>query len=130
MKSNFLSIGIFACLGFALLNDDVSAAEPMECMAQYLAHNTNTRPAPGLLATHKDTPCLLSTNLINRGRGIGQANGFLILKAPKNGKVDIVNASSFIFTPRKGFTGKDLLVMRFKLVQTRGAAVRFVVKVD
>ena len=130
MKVNSAALPLFAMLSFSSFSTEAAAVEPMSCMARYEARSSNTSPAPGTLATRKDTPCRLSINLITRGKGAHQANGFLVLKAPKNGKVDIENASSFVFTPRSGFSGEDLLVIRMKFVGSKGAAVRFVISVD
>jgi hypothetical protein len=120
----------FALASFTHFTNQAAAVEPIQCVANFQARSTNTRPAPGSLATRKDTPCRLSGYMGVFGKGTHQANGFLVRTPPKNGTVTIENASSFIFTPRKGFVGEDLLVIRMKFVHAHGAAVRFAIRVD
>ena len=130
MIKNATACSLFALLSVGCFNTEAAAVEPMSCMARYEAWASNKGPAPGTLATRKDTPCRLSRNITGKGAGTHQADGFYIVKAPKNGKIDLENASSFVFTPRNGFTGEDILVMRMKYVGGSGALVRFVISVD
>ena len=91
-----------------------------------------TGEAPGSLSTSKDTPCRLSRNIsgVARGAPIGRAGGFDVVEKPRNGSVAIENASSFVFTPRKGFVGEDTMVIRMKYGNGSGGLVRFSIRVD
>ena len=120
----------FTLASFTHFTNQAAAVEPIQCVANFQVRSSDTTPAPGSLATRKDTPCRLSVELGNKGKLAHQANGFLVRERPKNGTVKIENASSFIFTPRKGFVGEDLLVIRMKFTDRRGAAVRFAIRVD
>ena len=130
MKTNVILLSLFALVNLTDFLSQAAAAEPIQCVTNFEARNTNKRPAPGSLATRKDTPCRVSGYVGVFGKGTHQADGFLVRIPPKNGSVTMENASSFIYTPRKGFVGKDLMVIRIKFVNTRGAAVRFAIRVD
>ena len=105
-------------------------AEPVQCIARDESQSANSGPAPGMLATQKDTPCRLSRHIAVKGQGSHQAGGIFIIKQPQNGKVDVESRSSFVFTPRKGFTGKDIIVARLNYGSGKGGVVRFEVTVD
>jgi len=130
VKTNVILLSLFALVNLTDFLSQAAAAEPIQCVANFQVRSADTNPAPGSLATRKDTPCRLSVNIGNKGKLAHQANGFLVRERPKNGTVTIENASSFIYTPRKGFVGEDLLVIRMKFVDRQGAAVRFAIRVD
>ena len=64
-----------------------------------------------------------------RGSAPGVAAGFDVVQAPKNGKVTIEDASTFLFTPKKGFSGSDTMVLRLKYRNGDSATVRFAITV-
>ena len=130
MKYHASTSMLLALVSVCFYNTEAAAVEPMTCMAHYQSKASNTGPAPGTLATRKDTPCRLSRHISGKGRGTHEAGGMDIIKQPKNGKVEIENLSSLIFTPRTGFTGEDIIVIRMKYGNGKGGVVRFVVSVD
>ena len=87
----------FALASFTHFTNQAAAVEPIQCVANFQARSTNTRPAPGSLATRKDTPCRLSGYIGVFGKGTHQANGFLVRTPPKNGTVTIDPIDKFEF---------------------------------
>lgn len=130
MKTNTAALAFLASTYIFTINAEVFAAEPMQCISRYHSKSSNEGPAPGTLATRKDTPCRLSRRIGGKGGGTHEAGGMDIVKAPKNGKVEIESLSSLVFTPRTGFTGEDLMVIRMKTGSGKGGIVRFVITVD
>jgi len=130
MTNNTTALAFLASTFVFTFYIEILAAEPMQCISKYQANSSNEGPSPGTLATRKDTPCRLSRRIGGKGRGTHEAGGMDIVKAPKNGKVEIESLSSLVFTPRTGFTGEDLMVIRMKYGSGKGGIVRFVITVD
>jgi Bacterial Ig domain len=108
------------------------AQETISCLTNYRTTSQASETFPGTLATAKDTPCRHSRSMSGKARGAapGQAAGFDIVKAPKNGKVTIEDASTFLFTPKKGFAGSDEMVLKLKYMNGDSATVRFAITVS
>ena len=108
------------------------AQETISCQTNYRTSSQVAETFPGTLATAKDTSCRHSRSMGGKARGSapGRAAGFDILQAPKNGKVTIEDASTFLFTPKKGFAGSDTMVLRLKYMNGDSATVRFAITVS
>lgn len=130
MKTTATALAFLASTCIVTFNTEAFAGEPIQCVSKYQAKSSNDGPSPGTLATRKDTPCRLSRRIGGKGRGTHEAGGMEIVKAPKNGKVEVESLSSLVFTPRTGFTGEDLMVVRMKYGSGKGGIVRFVITVD
>jgi hypothetical protein len=90
-------------------------AQEMTCIAHFQTSTQMRDVAPGSLATPRDTPCRLTAyinGIANGRRAPGRARQMKILQQPQNGRAEIVDRTSFIFTPKPGFTGSDTMLVR------------------
>jgi len=121
-----------AALAIPLIASSAHAQEMMDCQTNYRTTSQVSETFPGTLATKKDMACRHTRSLGGKARGMapGSAAGFDIVQAPKNGKVSVENESAFIFTPKKGFSGSDTMVIRLKYMNGASATVRFAITVS
>ena len=116
-------------LAFFTLNSSMEArAEFIQCMSKYKASSKMSGESPGMLSTRKDTPCRLSRRI----KGSGTAGGIQIVEQPKNGRLTVENISSLIYTPKSGFSGSDvaLVKMLYRSGKSEGGLVRFSISVQ
>jgi hypothetical protein len=128
--THFLCLASLAASAFAA---PVQAAEVMSCIARYNTSSQMTGEAPGSLATSKNQPCRLSRNIAGVARGLpgGRAGGMDVVQGPANGKVQVESASSFVFTPKAGFSGSDSMLIRMKYGRgNTSGLVRFAISVN
>ena len=122
----------FATLSIPFAITTAQAQETISCLTNYRTTSKVSETFPGTLATAKDTACRHSRSMGGKARGSapGVAAGFDIVQAPKNGKVTVEDASTFLFTPKKGFAGSDTMVLRLKYQNGDSATVRFAITVS
>ena len=122
----------FASLALPSVIASAQAQETIPCETNYRTTSQVSETFPGTLSTAKDTTCRHARSLSGKARGStpGFAAGFDIVQAPKNGKVMVEDASTFLFTPKKGFTGTDTMVLRMKYRNGDSATVRFAITVS
>ncbi len=126
-----LLFALAACsIPFAMTS--AQAQETISCQTNYRTTSQVSEVFPGTLSTAKDTSCRHSRSMSGKARGSapGVAAGFDIVQAPKNGKVTVEDASTFLFTPKKGFAGSDTMVLRLKYRNGDSATVRFAITVS
>ena len=90
-------------------------AQEMSCNAHFSTSTQMRDVAPGSLATPKNTPCRLTAyinGIANGRRAPGRARPMKILQQPQNGRAEIVDRTSFIYTPKPGFSGSDTMLVR------------------
>ena len=106
--------------------------QTIQCNVQFRMTTKAEGEFPGQLGTAKDFPCRFSRNLNGKARGVapGRSAGMDIVRQPKNGKVVAEDLSSLVFTPKKGFTGTDEMVIRFKYMDGASSLVRFAITVS
>ena len=116
----------------ALSSAAAQSQETIACNVQFRMTTKADGEFPGQLGTKKDFPCRFSRNLNGKARGIapGRSAGMDIVRPPKNGKVVAEDLSSLLFTPKKGFTGNDEMVIRFKYMNGDSSIVRFAITVS
>ena len=119
-------------LAAAAFTAPAQAQETIACLTNYRTTSQVSETFPGTLSTAKDTSCRHSRSMSGKARGSapGVAAGFDVVQAPKNGKVTIEDASTFLFTPKKGFSGSDTMVLRLKYRNGDSATVRFAITVS
>ena len=127
-----LSLIAAAFLVSPALSSPSLAQEVLQCQTNYRTTSQVAEIFPGSLATAKDTACRHTRGLSGKARGSapGRAAGFDIVQPPKNGKVTIEDAATFVFTPKKGFAGSDTMVIRLKYMNGDSATVRFAITVS
>ena len=125
-------LAAFAALAVPSFIASAQAQETISCLTNYRTTSQVSETFPGTLSTAKDTSCRHSRSMSGKARGSapGFAAGFDIVQAPKNGKVTIEDASTFVFTPKKGFSGSDTMVLRLKYRNGDSATVRFAITVS
>ena len=121
-----------ATLAIPAVTAPAQAQETIACLTNYRTTSQVSETFPGTLSTAKDTSCRHSRSMSGKARGSapGMAAGYDIVQAPKNGKVTIEDASTFLFTPKKGFSGSDTMVLRLKYQNGDSATVRFAITVS
>jgi hypothetical protein len=121
-----------AILSVPMAINSAQAQETIPCNVQFRMTTKAEGEFPGALSTAKDFPCRFSRNLNGKARGIapGRSAGMDIVRAPKNGKIIAEDLSSLVFTPKKGFTGSDEMVIRFKYQNGDSSLVRFAITVS
>ena len=109
------------------------SAAQVACVARYRTSSQMAGEAPGSLATRVNTPCRLNRNIggVARGRPPGRAGGIDVVEPPRNGRVIVQGPSSLIYTPAKGFSGTDSMLVRMKYGSgSAGGLVRFAIVVN
>jgi hypothetical protein len=115
-----------------ILSGSALAQDLADCRTNYRTTSEVTEEFPGTLATSKNTGCRHTRRLSGKSRGSapGRAAGFDVVQAPKNGKVTVESASTFIFLPKKDFAGKDSMLIRLKYMNGSSSLVRFAITVS
>jgi len=103
-----------------------------DCKTNYRTSSEVSEEFPGTLAASRNTGCRHTRSFSGKARGSapGRAAGFDVVQAPKNGKVTVESASTFIFLPKKDFAGKDSMLIRLKYMNGTSALVRFAITVS
>ncbi len=102
-------------------------ADVFQCLSKFKASSRISGESPGMLSTRKDTPCRLARRMKK-----GTADGIKIIEQPKNGKLTMENRSTVIFTPKTGFVGTDVAVVKmlYGKGDSEGGLVRFSISVQ
>ena len=107
----FIAFLIFAA---STVSASSGFAQAVTCSATFHSSTQFKGESPGSLATAMDTPCLLTryvNGAANGRRPPGRARRMIILQQPRNGRAEIVDRSSFVYTPKPGFTGSDTMLV-------------------
>ena len=100
-------------------------AQEAQCFAQFEAHAGVRGLFPGSIGAQTGRPCVVPVYNVS---GRGRFSVITIVRQPANGTLTPVGVSAIRFTPKPGFSGKDVGIVRFGRGRT-SSAIRFAIDV-